>query len=198
MAMQPSGTMIQFEGGGSTPVQYWVVIDGTEYFVYYRFGLLQVYASDDGPVGFTTDEIRVDVKIGDDLDGYWNARETNVYLQLVSDSIHSGKFDVLEFPEKSAARAHRYYRLGPLPRYAVGLNCGITERPPPIENPRMNRHDRRKRLLKGIHDHDMRCNVAVAAQDVANWISEHPAEHEAFKNLYPVIWNSVARDLELA
>ncbi|HZN35841.1 MAG TPA: hypothetical protein VFB80_18555, partial [Pirellulaceae bacterium] len=93
---------------------------------------------------------------------------------------------------------HPYYQLGPRPEYPVGLVCGHFEKPPPPENGRMNRHDRRKRRLQGVHDHSASCYASAAAQDVTQWIAEHPAEHEGLKAVYPAIWRDVVRDLELA
>ena len=84
--------LLAFEGGGSCPVQYWITIDSKEWFVRYRWGELEVYRSEDGDVDFTDDEVQLDVRIGDGYDGYWNARETNVYLTAITNAIQSGSF----------------------------------------------------------------------------------------------------------
>ncbi len=194
MPHAPHDIMLPFEGGGSTPVQYRVDYDFSEFYVRYRGGILEVYAN---AIDFSDEELQFDARLGDTYDGYWNARETNVYLTLLSDAIESGVFNNDEFPKKEAIRKHAHYELGPLPHYPVGLICGVHKRSPPPEN-KMNRHDRRKRRLRGIHDHDNICYAYAAAQDVAKWITDHPAEHEAFKNVFPEMWPTVARDMEIA
>lgn len=185
--------MLPFDGGGCTPVQYFVEFDSTEFYVRYRFGNLEVYAN---AIHFSDEELRFDARLGDTYDGYWNARETNVYLTLLSEAIQSGVFNNEDFPKKTAIRKHAHYELGPLPHYPVGLTCGMHEASPPPEN-KMNRHDRRKRRLRGIHDHDNNCYTYVAAQDVAKWIADHPTEHQALKKVFPKMWENVARDLEI-
>jgi hypothetical protein len=192
MPVTSGKAMLPFEGGGCTPVQYFVQFDSTEYYVRYRGGVLEVYAN---AINFSDEELRLDARLGDTYDGYWNARETNVYLMLLSDSIQSGVFEKDHFPRKVAVRKHEHYRLGPLPHYPVGLICGVHEPSPPPQN-KMNRHDRRKRRSRGIHDHDNRCYACIGAKDVLNWIAAHPVEHHAFKKVFPMMWESVARDME--
>lgn len=194
--MTPFTPTIQFQGGGEIPVQYWVVIDSTEFFVHYRGGTLRVYANRGGLVGFTVDELRLELQIGDPYDGCWNARETNAYLTLIGESIESDCFEAASYPAKAEVRAHPYYRLGPLPTYPVGLLCGHSELPPP-SNGRMNRHDRRRRSQQGVHDHRNQCYAHVSAQDVCKWIAAHPTEHHGLRVAFPDLWRRTAEDLEL-
>jgi hypothetical protein len=185
--------LLPFNGGGSTPVQYFVDYNSTEYYVRYRGGGLQVYSN---VVQFSDEEILFEAQLGDTYDGDWNARETNVYLTVLSQAIQTGKFNIDDFPPKNIIRTHRYYKLGALPIYPVGLICGNYESSPPSEN-KMNRHDRHKRKLRGIHDHDNHCYAYVAAQDTATWITRHQTEHDAFRKFFSIMWKSVARDLEI-
>ena len=184
--------MLPFEGGGSCPVQYFVDYNSNEYYVRYRYGCLEITRT---PAG-TGNEIHVfDSGIGDKFDGYWNARETNVYLSLINDSIVSGQFNAALFPDKRLVRDHELYELGPLPKYPIGLSCDNHKVPPPLDNPRMNRHDRKKRRQQGLHDHDNACIVYVSAQDVEKWITDHTYEHIAFREIFPTMWKYAARDL---
>ena len=186
--------MLSFEGGGSCPVQYFVDFASHEYYVRYRCGILEVTRT---PIGTQDEHTVLDCRLGDTYDGYWNARETNVYLSLINNSIRSDRFDADQYPHKDRVRDHSFYQLGPFPVYPVGLFCGVQEKPPPPDNPRMNRHDRKKRRKQDIHDHDLQCRAFVAAQDVALWIVNHPSEHQALKKVYPELWRQVAKDLEI-
>lgn len=188
--------LLPFTGGGSTPVQYDVDLAPWAYFVHYRYGILTIYGSERGEISFLEQEVLLESQLGDPYDGYWNARETNAYLHIISRSISSRKFDAADYPLKSDVRRHEDYRLGPLPKYPVGLSCGIHEQSSPPEN-HMNRHVRKKRRLSGIHDHDIHCLVAIPARDVVQWIADHPDEHDGFRRVYPHLWQETARDLEL-
>lgn len=175
------------------PVQYDVEFDGIEYYVRYRHGWLEVYAD---PCDFSDDELLLSVLIGDGFDCCWNARETNVYLTLLSHSIQSSQFNAADFPAKASVRQHRFYFVGRFPLYPVGLICGLREASPPPEGT-MNRHVRKQRRQRGVHDHSNECIAYIYANDVVDWIRNHPLEHEAFKTVYPMMWLDVAHDMEL-
>ncbi|PHS10658.1 MAG: hypothetical protein COA78_10880 [Blastopirellula sp.] len=185
--------MLNFEGGGEVPVQYDVDFGDSEYYVRYRDGWLEVYAN---VVDFSDEELRLEVRVGVPYDGSWNARETNVYLSLLSRAIESGVFNATVFPRKVDIRKHDLYVLGPYPLYPVGLTCGFQEPSHPHEG-RINRHDRRRRKLRDIHDHDNSCYAYISAHDVVAWVSKHPMEHQALKNVSPRMWEYVACDMEL-
>lgn len=160
---------LPFVGGGSSPVQYEIQLDATHWFVHYRHGRLEVYANSQGPVEFLESEVRLRVQLAEQLDGHWGARETNVYLTLISDSIRANHFDPSSYSSKQNVHEHPAFRLGPLPLYRVGLDSGA---PPATQF--------------GL----------VPAQDVASWVEVHPAEHDAFKREYPLWWARISQDLQ--
>jgi hypothetical protein len=186
--------MLPFEGGGSCPVQYFVNFAAYEYYVRYRHGILELYRT---PLSSSDERLVLHCRIGDTKDGSWNARETNIYVSLLTKSICTERFVGDDYPSKKQVRDHPLYRLGPLPEYPVGLMCGVVERSPRPEKSRMNRHDRKKRRQQGIHDHDLQCRAVASAKDIEQWIVDHPIEHEALKTVYPELWREVARDLEI-
>lgn len=144
--------------GGACPVQYELKIEETWWFVHYRWGSLCVYGNTGGPVEFTVAETKLQLQIGGQYDGFMGARETNVYLSFISESIASGDFSPEHYPPKTEVAKHPLYMLGPLPVYWVGMRC-------------CNRHK----------THSEECRIYVPAQDINAWIKDNPLEHGALK-----------------
>lgn len=193
MQQAENQSMLPFEGGGASPVQYFVSFDSIKYYIRYRWGVLEVYNDDSD---FLEKDRLFSAKIGGANDGDWNARETNVYLSLLSHSIQSGIFDPGKYPNKTEVSHHQYFQLGPYPKYPVGLICGVNETLPVPSYP-TNRHIRKRRRLQGVHDHNINCLAFVSARDVVEWIFSHPVEHQTFRLVYSKQWHRVAQDLEL-
>ena len=140
--------------GGACPVQYRLKRGKSWWLVRYRGGSLTVREE--------TDELAADTKlkvqIGDEYDGYMGAKETNVYLSLISKSIQTSDFSKNHYPAKSEVAKHPLYKLGPLPLYLAGLRC-------------RNRHK----------THSENCRIYVPAQDIENWTNDNPKEHKALE-----------------
>ena len=136
-------------------------------------GSLSVYGNSSGPVEFTVAETKLEVKIGDGNDSYMGAKETNVYLSLISESILSGDFSPALYPTKTEVANHSLYKLGPLPLYRVGLRC-------------CNQHN--------VHSED--CWIYVPAQEIEVWRKDNHLEHEALKEVCPQAWSWVCARLK--
>lgn len=105
----PDAHILEFDGGGSFPVQYWCEHAGHRYYLRWRYG-------------FSIDVDDVDVLETDlDLDtNEWTFRETNVVLSIVSAAIHAGTpLSDLTFPDEAGIRSHADYRVGRCPPYGL-------------------------------------------------------------------------------
>jgi len=193
-AIEPE--MLPFSAVTTCPVQYHLTLGGWEFYILYRSGWLIVYGAQKAVLALTDDELLLERVIGDSLDGNWNARETNVYLTILSGAIRDGTLRTVGLPHKANVAQHPAYALGPLPMYPVGVTCG-RHGAVPEPGRRSNRHDRRRRAEQGLHDHDNECIAHVPAREVAVWVEGHRQEHEELCRLFPEMWRSVARDLAL-
>ena len=172
----PEFNILPFDGGGSTPVQYDVDYEGHTYYVRYRGGWITIIRDLDSQ-GET--EVFEQQLSSNRFDGSWSAEETTVYLALISETIRLAQFNPLRLPTKEQTKSHPFYLKGPLPLHEVGLICGQTAaaNAPPTGN--MNRHERKRRRLAGLHDHYIDCIKSVPACEAEEWIARHPQEHAA-------------------
>lgn len=105
--------ILDFDGGGSCPVQYFLDYEGHEYFVCYRHGWLTIQI----------DDMEVFAqRIGNAYDGTWSDEHTTVYLSLISEGIRTNSIVNLELPEIRDAHSHPMFLLGPLPKSHV-IQC---------------------------------------------------------------------------
>src|SRR5687767_2279676 len=108
-------TILPFSGGGECPVQYLLDLEGREYYIRYRWGLLSVDVDD---------VTCLEAEIGGPYDGFLSDEETTVYLWEISRAIRAGTLGRLALPRLFETRSHALYVTGPLPHHAVGLACG--------------------------------------------------------------------------
>lgn len=135
---------------------------------------------------------RLHQRIGAPGDGFWSDEETTVYLfEVHRAAVVARTFDDLVLPSLFAARRHPMFTKGLVPRHTVGMRC--TREPSGLPAAR-NSNERRRRRRAGLHDHEARCFVEVAAMDVAAWIAAHPAEHRRFVELCPLEWARYLRE----
>ena len=185
---------LEFVGGGFFPVQYDVKFDTDDYYIRYRWGNLEIYrnfgASIHGGLVFET-------QLGDEYDGCWNARETNVYLTIIAKAIRNQQFHADDFPTKGVVREHENYELGPLPLYLVGLSCGF-DGPSADAGMHSTRHVWKRLRVKGLHVHDDNCQVWLPANQIIQWFLDHPEKHERLRAAWAArIAPSWVRELEL-
>lgn len=178
-----SRILSHFSGGGSCPVQYDATVARKEYYVRYRHGAVTLDV--DGVEVYSRD-------VGGDFDGDWTDEETNVYLSLVAEAILAGDHRHLALPLLSECRASRYFFKGPHPHHLVGLSCGFRTSGA-TSHGMMNRHERRRREMAGIHDHSAQCEVWVPADEVDAWIQENPDMHMLLRHERPQPWDAHAR-----
>jgi hypothetical protein len=110
--MKPN-RILQFEGGGSCPVQYHLEYDGREYYIRYRHGWLAIELDDDEVFS---------QRIAGANDGTWSDEHTTVYLCLISDAIRGNSIGTLTVPTIENAHDHPMFVLGPLPRSHI-MEC---------------------------------------------------------------------------
>jgi hypothetical protein len=186
--MAPDAEIPAFENGGEFPLQYFLDHDGHKYIVRYEKGEISVAVD-----VVAADAILFRQRIGGREDGRWKDEETTVYLTEIGRAILAKSLDHLRLPTLFQAQSHPNYSKGAQPLRPVGLVCGFRRDPhvPPLLG--FNHHERERRRLAGIHDHDRHCLQAVPAREVAQWIAEHPEAHEAFRQDFPRMWEDYAR-----
>ncbi|HEX2865034.1 MAG TPA: hypothetical protein VHN99_10735 [Deinococcales bacterium] len=158
---QPIGSM-----GFPTYYQAWH--KGHLYFMYYGHGEVRVWLEDTPG----KDDVFAQDLDEDDLSyGYWSMEETSVYLGLLSEAIRESRLDRLVLPSLDEAPKHPYYARGPYPVVPVGVPLGL---PPDAD---------RQVAAKAV--------IWVPAEEVDDWIEQHPAEHEEMKQRLPWKWEYV-------
>ncbi|MDX2014556.1 MAG: hypothetical protein SFW67_30440, partial [Myxococcaceae bacterium] len=98
-----------WHGGGSHPVQFEGLWDGTEWTVRYRHRVLTVSRREERlaevPLDLSSDILQPE--------------EANVLLHCVSDAIVERRVEALELPRAADLPAHPAWRVGPCPSYSV-------------------------------------------------------------------------------
>ena len=107
-------TILDFDGGGSCPVQYFVDYEEHEYYIRYRHGWLTIESGDNEVFS---------QRIAGAHDGRWSDKQTTAYLYLISDAIRNNSIQDLVVPTIENTPNHPMFVLGPLPRSHI-IQCG--------------------------------------------------------------------------